>query len=147
MRIAPRRAARALSLPMTPLVDILLILLIFFMLTSTFLDLDMIPIAEPAGPAAEPGSPSGLPGGAAVAARPLLVRLDAEGVAVVAGIRAAGPELASALRRRLSAEPGTPVVVLPSPQAPLQALVDLLAALSAAGAPHVSVLRIEEARP
>ena len=144
MRIALPRRARTQSPPITPLVDILLILLIFFMVTSTYFDLAMIPLVEPAVlPDQQSAAPTSALDGGAV--RPLLVRLDPAGAAVVHGEQATAPELERAVRNHLAAGPSAPVVVLPSPQASLQALVDLLEAIRAAGAREISLLRIGEA--
>ena len=45
MDLARRPAPRSL-ISLVPLVDVLLILLVFFMVTSTYLDLDMIPTLD-----------------------------------------------------------------------------------------------------
>ena len=55
-----RRTEGGPALSLVPLIDVMLILLVFFMVTSTYLDLDMIPKVDQAeapltgaGPAAE----------------------------------------------------------------------------------------------
>ena len=140
IRIA-RRPRPTLAMPLTSLVDVLLILLIFFMVTSTYLDLDMIPVAEPAEASVALPSPEGA--GAGGPPPPLLIRLDPDGIAVIAGTRletaAAGAEVAG----RLAADPSAAIVVLPSPRASVQALVTLLDAVTAAGAARVSVVRLD----
>jgi biopolymer transport protein ExbD len=129
------RPPRRLAVPVTPLVDVLLILLIFFMVTSTYLDLDMIPMTE----GSEPPAVEPMSGGTAAGAAPLLVRLDAGGRAVVAG-RMLDPAAAGAEAARRGA---AAVLILPSPRAPVQALVDVLGAIRAAGITRITVVRLE----
>ncbi len=139
----PGRGGPAILL--TPLVDVLLILLVFFMVTSTYLDLDMIPMAEPAeAPVATtvpPTAARGEPGEGGT----ILIRLDAAGRAFLGGTELAGPALADAVSRRLGRAGPSPVLILPSVRASTQALVDVLGAVSAAGAEQVRVVRFERA--
>lgn len=115
------------------MIDVLFILLIFFMVTSTYLDLRMIPMAERADSAPEPASAPAAPGA------PLLLRLGADGT-----VRHRGQVLDPAATQALvAADPALQVVILPSGQAPAQALVTLLDGLSQAGATRVQVLRVE----
>jgi biopolymer transport protein ExbD len=134
--VLPRRERAGVAVPLTPLVDVLLILLIFFMVTSTYLDLDMIPMSQP-----EDVPLATVPAAHAGTARVVvLVRLDAAGAAHLGGRQLAGPELQAEIGRRLAPALGAAVLVLPSAQASVQALVDLLGGLSAAGATRVQVL-------
>ena len=140
----PARAGPAILL--TPLVDVLLILLVFFMVTSTYLDLDMIPMAEPAEtPVATVAPPTGTTDAAGSASGTILIRLDAAGRAHLAGATLAGPALAEAVARRLETAGPAPVLILPSARASTQALVDVLGAVSAAGAERVQVVRFDRA--
>ncbi|SEA47273.1 ExbD/TolR family protein [Rubrimonas cliftonensis] len=140
-RIA-RPAARPVRIPMTPLIDVMLILLVFFMVTSSYLDLDMIPMAGDggAGPGAAAPPAAGGPD-APEAARALLVRIAADGSAM---LRGAAMD-ADALTAAIAAAGGPQVLVLPSPAAPTQALVDVLGAAERAGAASVQVVRLRPA--
>ncbi|WP_299439923.1 biopolymer transporter ExbD [uncultured Rhodospira sp.] len=129
---------------MTPMVDALLILLVFFMVTSTYLDLDMIPMVErgaaptghtlPAPDTAAPRTPE---------AGTLLVRLGPDGRTVVRGQPLTEAALAAALTARVAANPATRVVILPSGQANAQALVSTLEIAARAGVTDVRVVRLE----
>ena len=135
-----KRRARPLVGPsLVSMIDVLMIMLIFFMVTSTYLNLRMMPLtrgAEPPG-AALRGDASGRD--AAPAETPLLVRLGADGTPYLRGRALSAPDL----RAALAAAPGRRVVVLPSARAPLQALVTLSERLRAAGAGSVAVIRPE----
>lgn len=140
-----RRSRPGPAIQLTPLVDVLLILLIFFMVTSTYLDLDMIPMAEPAETPVETAPPADPAAGDAAGSGALLVRLDPAGAAYVAGERLDPPALADAIALRLAERPDAPVLILPSSRAPVQALVDLLGTVRAGGATRVQVVRFETA--
>ena len=63
MRVARRKRLGPL-ISMTPMIDVLFILLVFFMVTSTFLDLDMIPLiggARPGAQSSDQSSPNSSP--------------------------------------------------------------------------------------
>lgn len=149
----PERAGPTILL--TPLVDVLLILLVFFMVTSTYLDLDMIPMAEPAetpvATVAPPANARGEGSGegsaeASAASGTILIRLNAGGRAFLGGAELAGAALSDAVARRLARTGPAPVLILPSVRASTQALVDVLGAVSAAGAEQVQVVRFGPAR-
>lgn len=147
MRIArPKRPPALVSL--TPLIDVLLILVVFFLVTSTYLDLDMIPMAGTEERAAGAGGGAGGgEGGGADAARPsvLLLRIDAAGRAHLGAESVAPDALAAAIRSRLAAQPSLRLLVLPSPSATTQALVDALGAAAQGGAASVRVVRVAPA--
>ena len=138
MRLALPRPARTL-ISLVPLVDVLLIMLVFFMVTSTYLDLDMIPAADRADEAAE-AAPAA-PGSASV----LLIRLAPDGRPWLRG-RALDPAtLRAELRAHRARGPEAAVSVLASPRATVQALVALMDATTEAGLTRLRVLRTEEA--
>lgn len=139
----PKRALAIVSL--TPLVDVLLILVVFFLVTSTYLDLDMIPMVETEADAPHGASPA--PGDAAAMSGPsaLLIRIAADGRTFLGGDALAPEALAEAIGARLADRPGTRVLILPSPLAPTQALVDALGAAAEGGAPGARVVRIAPA--
>lgn len=118
------------------MIDVMLILLVFFMVTSTYLNLDMIPAVRPeAG-----GNAAGGSGGT------VMIRIGADGAPVVQGRALPGEDLTAYLSDRLADEPLTQVVVLPSGAASTQALISVMDAAARAGAVRLRVLRLE-ARP
>ena len=150
MRLA-RRKRQGPLITMTPMIDVLFILLIFFMVTSTFLDLDMIPLIGGARPGAQSSAQSSLESSPAPAAAreraaetgSLLVRLGADGRTYVAGQAVNPVALTAMVSLRVAARPSTPIMVLPSGSATIQSLVSLMDALARAGARDVRVVRFE----
>jgi biopolymer transport protein ExbD len=136
-----RRAAPRALISLVAMIDVLLILLVFFMVTSTYLDLDMIPAL--ARDSAATGTAGGAP---AQDTSPLLIRIGQDGQPVVRGRALSPAELDTLIRTRLAASPGTPVVILPSGAAQAQALISVMDRATLAGASEVSVIRLE-ARP
>lgn len=118
------------------MVDVLLILLVFFMVTSTWLDLDALPLAASDGLAA-PGSPP------ESEAATLLVRILGDGAYVLRGRTLDARGLAAALAE--AARPGGTVLVLPSGAAPMGSLVAAMEAAGSAGLGTVRVVRLEGA--
>ncbi|MEM9247614.1 MAG: biopolymer transporter ExbD [Pseudomonadota bacterium] len=126
---------------LVPLIDVLFILLVYFMVTSVYLDLDMIP----AGGTAEDPQTNVPPTvtEAPQETQTLLLRIDASGQAVLRG-QALGPDaLRSALEQALAERPGLTVLILPSPVAPTQALATTLDALTQVGVRDTRLIRIE----
>ena len=120
---APRRALVSL----TPLIDIVFILLVFFMLASSFEDRAALPI-HPAAPSAS--------GGPAPPTTQLLVR--ATGV-IFGGRAATIDEAARLAAAQETARPAHVTLVEAARGAPLQRVVSTLDALRAAGARNVAV--------
>ena len=129
-RVARRRSRMRVSL--VPLIDVLFILLVYFMVTSVYRDLDMIPMVgtrDLSAPDAATGSATGS------GARGLL-RIAPDGTVLARG-RPIGPDAMPDLVA------GRPVTILPSPRASVQHLARLLGDLAAAGAGPVGVMRLE----
>ena len=123
---AARRRRSLISL--TPLIDVVFILLLFFMLASSFLDLHSIVLDAPA-------EGSGAP--AVEGALLVDVRLD--------GVRFAGQyvgmeELVQRVRIALADAPDRRVLVRPAERVKLQNTVRILDALSAAGVKQLSLM-------
>ena len=127
----PRRPETAVSL--VSMIDVLMIMLVFFMVTSTFLHLDMLPLAADGDGATTSGD--------AAEAGALLIRLGADGQARLRG-QVLDP---GALEAALRARPGVAVTVLPSAQAPVQALAMVMDAATAAGVARLDILRLDAA--
>jgi biopolymer transport protein ExbD len=123
------------------MIDVMIILLFFFMVTSTYLNLDMVPAVEHSDDAPPPQTaPATTATGSTV-----LVRITADGSAAIGGQVLAPPELAAVIRDRLATDPLTPVVILPSGGADMQALITVMDTLTRAGAVRMRVIRLEAA--
>ena len=149
MRIA-RRPRTGLIISVTPLVDVMLIMLIFFMVTSSYLDLDMIPVIGGEGQAeariGDGAETAPVPPPAALERTRrlgLLVRLDGGNRVLVSGQVTDFPALAAMVAAHRATRPTAPVLVLPSGEASTQALVTLMDALAAAGAGDVRIVRFD----
>lgn len=117
---APRRRA---AIGLTALIDVVFILLLFFLLASQFQRYGALPISTPvlaAGPAA--------PDAAVVT-----LRLRADGSLLLDGAPVAMADLGPALAAVRARRGALPVAVTADPDATLQPLVTLLDALAAAG--------------
>ncbi|MFV0360836.1 ExbD/TolR family protein [Tropicimonas sp.] len=121
------------------MIDVLMIMLVFFMVTSTYLNLRMIPLARGGG--SPPLSASVASEGAAAA--PLLIRLDAAGRPHIRGRVLSSADLRDALAAFAGASPDAQVIVLPSGRAHTQALVSLLDTATAAGIRRLRIVRLE----
>ena len=134
-RPAPRRSL----ISVVSMIDVMMILLFFFMVTSTYLNLDMVPALqksdEAPGAAASPG-----------AATTLMIRIAADGQAMVGGQTFDPAALSALLKDRLAADPLTPVVLFHSGAAHLQDLIGVMDVVTRSGAVRVRVIRIEAAR-
>ncbi len=133
------RPPRAL-ISLVAMIDVLLILLVFFMVTSTYLDLDMIPaVSQDNGDTTQPASQN-------AKAPPLLIRIGADGQPVVRGQTLSLADLGKLVQTRLATEPTMPVMILPTGVAQTQALISVMDTATQAGARQVRVIRLE-ARP
>ncbi len=131
-----RRDLPPAAISLVSMIDVLMIMLIFFMVTSTFLDLDMIPLVDGGAAQATTAPP---PPDAGTA----LIRLGPDGLARFQGAVQDGPALGAALAARLAADPGLSVVILPSGGASTQALVTLMEQVTGAGITRLRILRLE----
>ena len=139
MRLNRKRRV-GMIISVTPLVDVMMILLVFFMVTSTYLDLDMIPLIggdRPGGPGPAPVPVERVQQGSS-----LLVRLAADGGVYVSGEQVSLAGLSSLVQIRVTTRPSTPILVLPSGAASTQALVSLMDAIALAGGRNVRVVRL-----
>lgn len=139
MQLSRSKPSRSL-ISLVSMIDVLMILLVFFMVTSTYLNLDMVPMAEKAE---DPAFSTTSEGGSSDV---LLIRLAADGTAFVQGSALADQSLVSLIRQRLVQAPDMQVIVLPSGGATTQALVTLMDGATRAGVTKLRVIRLE-ARP
>ncbi|MES2666178.1 MAG: biopolymer transporter ExbD [Pseudomonadota bacterium] len=144
MRIR-RSNTRTAQISLVSMIDVLMILLIFFMVTSTYLNLGMIPMAEqrddPAPQTVAPQSVAPAPSGGT-----LLIRLGPDGVARVRGQPQTPQALTALFAAHLATSPAAPVMVLPSGNASAQSLVTVLDLATLSGVQTLRILRLE-ARP
>ena len=125
MRLGGRRRPRP-SIGLTPLIDVVFILLVFFMLATSFLDWRTLRLD-----AATAGGAGGMEGA-------LLVGVSSEGLRL--GTRPATVDEVSARVTDLLAErPGLRIMLRPAPGTPLQTTVDALDLLGALGAKDVAL--------
>ncbi len=136
-----RPPPRRMGLSVVSMIDVMMILLFFFMITSSYLNLDMIPALQKSEADPTAASQPAAPG----AAQTILVRIAADGSLRIGGQGFDAAGLESHLRTRLAAEPMTQVLLFPSGAADLQALVSAMDAVTRAGASRVKVIRIEAA--
>lgn len=137
-----RAPVRRNLVSLVPLVDVFMILLVFFMVTSSYLDLDMVPVGgrgEAPALAPPPSVAERRDSGA------LLIRLGSDGGAYLQGRPLDAPALEAAIRARLAQRPDAPILVLPSGQAAVQALVGVMETAARAGAGALRVVRLEGA--
>jgi biopolymer transport protein ExbD len=120
----PGRRARRPSL--TPLIDVVFLLLVFFMLAARFGAERALPLVPAAG------------GGGAWQGPPRLVEVAAGGLRLNG--QAVAPEALAAALGPLMPAPDSPVVLRPEEGASVKALVDVMAELRAAGMTRLVVL-------
>ncbi|CRI64104.1 Biopolymer transport protein ExbD/TolR [Thiocapsa sp. KS1] len=115
---------------LTPLIDVVFILLVFFMLASSLVKWRAFEMEAPASAAA--GTP--VIGSWLVRVRPDGLDLNAETLAADA--------LAARVAARIDEDPAQRILVQPSPGVGLQRLVDVLDLLRNVGATHLTLLRL-----
>lgn len=128
-----RQPRRRPLIGLTPLIDVVFILLVFFMLASSYLDWRAIELTAPSETAA--GGP--VEGALLVEIRPEGLRFAGEFLPLETIVQRA--------ERRLNRVPETPVLVKPAAGVTLQRTVTVLDRLVAAGAVNLSVIR--DSRP
>ena len=129
-----RRIPPKALISMVPMIDVMLILLVFFMVTSTYLNLDMIPALRPAEGAASPAATSDLR---------LMIRIQANGRPSLRGETLSPQDLDRVLAQALAEDPLAQLIILPSGSAPTQALISVMDQSANAGVQNMRVLRLE----
>ena len=128
-RLAKKGKRRRSPVSLTVLIDVVFILLVFFMLASSFLDWRSITLAAPSAEA----SAAPMEGAVLVEIRPSGLRLAGRTLSLDA--------LEAGLRARLAEKPDQAVFVKPAAGIPLQDAVAVLDRLSAAGVTKLSLIR------
>jgi len=127
-RLATKRGRRRPLISLTPLIDVVFILLVFFMLASSFLDWRAINLDTPASAAG-----ASMEGALLVEIRPEGLRLSGQTLSPAA--------LSARVAERLEAEPDKRVLVKPAAGVRMQETVDVLDRLSGSGVTRLSVIR------
>lgn len=134
--LAPRPTRKRALVSLTPLIDVVFILLVFFMLVSSFADWRTITVSPPLDAS---GQSQGFTGA-------VLVEVQGEGQLRLSGETLGLDEIAGRLQRLLNSAPDRRFIIKTVDGVPLQDLVDVLDQLSAAGAEDISFARAEGAR-
>ena len=116
---------------LTPLIDVVFILLLFFLLASSFLEWHTIKLTTPA----TQGLVAGSSGGA------ILIRIGTNGALDMNGQPVLIDELPSKLNQFLANKPDQKILVRPAKGVPLQPVVYVLDAVKEAGGQNVSLTR------
>lgn len=127
MRFEPARSRRRL-ISLTPLIDVVFILLVFFMLASSFLDWRSIALNAPAG-----RTGSGMEGAILVRVGTSSLDLNGEPLDI--------NQLGERVRTYLARDPEQSVVVRPEAGVALQRLVTVLDRLAESGGRNISLAR------
>ncbi len=139
---ALRRPARRRTLvSVVSMIDVMMILLFFFMVTSSYLNLDMVPALQKSDDDPDAASPAPAAQQAGTPAT-LLIRIAPDGTTSLRGQILTTDALIALLKTRLAADPLTPVVLFPSGAAQLQSLITVMDAVTRAGAVRVRVIRL-----
>ncbi len=128
-RLASKPPRRRALITLTPLIDVVFILLVFFMLASSFLDWRAIELDAPASATAG----GGMEGAVLVEILPGALRVSGQVVSI--------ESLARAVSERIERVPTGRVLVRPAAGVPLQDAVDVLDRLSLAGINGISLVR------
>jgi biopolymer transport protein ExbD len=128
MRLEQRSRRRQAMIGLTPLIDVVFILLLFFMLASSLTRLHTVPVVVAAGdPAAVPTDDE----------QPALLRVLAQGDLELDDQPITTAELQDVLAGRRARDPGFRLAVEAEDAVPLQRLLAVLDAAAKAGVPAV----------
>lgn len=116
---------------LTPLIDVVFILLVFFMLVSNFNQFNAITVNAPAPATRQDNSMAGA----------LLIRLGKQGEIDIAGRPVAWDQLREIVRQALAEKPERQVLIKPHAELAIQQVVNLLDELAATGVTNFSFLR------
>ncbi len=118
-------------IPLAPLIDVVFILLVFFMLASSYLDWRAIDFRVTRSD-----------GTATVSQRALVIHLKADGSSRMGGDVLSPESLRSRIETALSENSDLRVTILSEPDVPLQRAVDTLDIVKGLGATDVSFARV-----
>ena len=139
MHLSRPKPARPL-ISLVSMIDVLLIMLVFFMVTSTYMHLDMIPMVERSDEETGAGQAGqGEPRSGAS----LLLSLGADGRILLSGRAQSAQALEAVLAARLDENPDLSVLILPSGHASTQTLVSAMDAVTRAGVTRLRIVELE----
>lgn len=120
---------------MTPMLDIVFIMLIFFIVTTSFVKEKGIEVSRPASsPPVEVSKDHG----------PIVIRIDANGQMRLKGRLLDREAVQANLEREKAGKPGAPLIIAAHPDARTDALVAILDAAKAVGLENVNVATTSE---
>jgi biopolymer transport protein ExbD len=125
---------------LVPMIDVMLIMLIFFMVTSTYLNLDMIPVFQRSDDSSATPSNQNENSNNDT----MLVRLSADGKAYYLGRSINNDELSQLISNQLSKFPSTNILLFPSNHTQTQSLVTLMDTITKAGGTRLRIIRLED---
>ena len=128
---SPRSKVRALQL--TPLIDIMFILIIFFMLTTSFMRIESLELMLPA--ASKTAAPP---------QEAMHLFIDAGGEMILGQRRVDQNDLTESLTRMFEKDPGTKIVMLTSDGVTMQQLVNIMDRVYMAGGRSLFVRKWEK---
>jgi biopolymer transport protein ExbD len=131
----PRPPQRVISL--VPMIDVLLIMLVFFMVTSTYLNLAMIPVVNSSDAISQ-----ATPAATNTGAPPLIIRLGSDGQPRIRGQSTSIADLSVFLASQVAEYPDISVLIWPAPRAATQSLVTLMDTLTTAGINRLRILHL-----
>ncbi len=129
-----RSSRKVITLPLTPLIDVMFILIIFFMLTSSFMRVESLELNLPSV------SPS-----PAVKSDVMHLFIQADGNMLLGKRRLDQQELTESLSRMFKKDPGTKVMLLTAEGVTMQQLVNVMDNLYQAGGRSLFVRKWEAA--
>ena len=132
------RREDALSIPLTPLIDVVFLLLLFFMLTTTFSQLDFLRIQLPQGDAEAPGAETRIN-----------LAIDAMGEYYLDGrpLATESEALGGQIQAALEAQPDAVVYIHAHALTPHQSVIHLMAQARAQGVQQIRVATLGERLP
>lgn len=127
--VPPSNGRRRNLISLTPLIDVVFILLVFFMLASSFLDWRSITLDAPKQTGTSPSLE-----------RALLIEVRTDGLRLAGEVMALG-RIADRAAAAIAKKPDRPVLVRPDDGVPVQDVVVVVDALAAAGVGNLSLIR------
>ena len=118
------------------MIDVLLIMLVFFMVTSTYINLDMIPMAQSTDDKIDAAHTQTTKGA------PMMIRLGPDGTPHLRGQIIETAALSAQVKTHLTNDATAAILILPSPRADTQSLVTLMDTITRAGATNLRILRL-----
>lgn len=127
-----RTSRRTLNLPLTPLIDVVFILIIFFMLTTSFMRIESLELMLPSA-------------GKSAAKKEVTHIFIKENGEIILGRREVDPdELSETLERLFEGDPTASVMILSAEGVTMQQLVAVMDRVSAAGGKSLFVRKWED---